>query len=60
MVASFEKVLALKASSLEKGSNAEIDFLDNQFFLKCSFSEKVDVVQKYLLWKSSSFKISLS
>ena len=29
--------------------------LKNQFFPKCSFSEKVDAVQKYLLWKSSSF-----
>ena len=25
------------------------------FFPKCGFSEKVDAVQKYLLWKSSSF-----
>ena len=32
-----------------------IAFLKNQFFPKSSFSEKVDAVQKYLLWKSSSF-----
>ena len=32
-----------------------IAFLENQFFPKSSFSEKVDAVQKYLLWKNSSF-----
>ena len=32
-----------------------IGFLKNQLFPKRSFSEKVDAVQKYLLWKSSSF-----
>ena len=32
-----------------------ITFLKNKLFPKRSFSEKVDTVQKYLLWKSSSF-----
>ena len=32
----------------------QIDFLKNQFFPQYSFAEKVDAVQKYLLWKSSS------
>ena len=31
-----------------------IAFLKNQFFPKCSFSEKADAVQKYLLQNSSS------
>ena len=30
-----------------------IAFLKNHFFPKSSFSEKVDAVPKYLLWKSS-------
>ena len=32
-----------------------IAFLKNQFFPKSNFSEKVDAVQKYMLWKSNSF-----
>ena len=32
-----------------------IAFLKNKLFPKCSFSEKVDTVQKYLLLKSCSF-----
>ena len=32
----------------------KIAFPKNQFFPKCSFSEKADVVQKYLLQISSS------
>ena len=31
-----------------------IAFLKDKLFPKCSYSEKVDVVQKYLLWKCSS------
>ena len=36
-----------------------IAFLKNQLFPKWSFSEKVDAVQKYLLWKGSSKNIAV-
>ena len=44
-----------KAALQKKYVMRNITFLKNYLFLKCSFSEKVDSVQKYLLWKSSSF-----
>ena len=52
----FWKSTSFKKKALQKkADNAEIDFLKNQFFPKCSFSENFDAVQKYLLWQSSSF-----